>query len=95
MTVAKALKFEPPTSDFSNNLTYVVAFNEDGSAKDVTRRYAKAYNAKTRRSRVEVTPGGERWWKKVMKIFDRGCEVVSYYCTDARIIARLKIFLLG
>lgn len=85
MTVAKASKLEPPTSDSFNNMTYVVAFDEDGSVKDVTRRYAKAYNAKTRKSRVEATAGGERWWKKALKIFYRGCESVGYYRTLSHI----------
>lgn len=70
-TIAKPSKLEPPAGDKQNSLTYVVAFEDDGSARDVTRRYAKAYNAKTRRDRVESTKGGDRWWKRVMKIYRR------------------------
>ena len=70
-TVAKPTKFEPPAGDRDNNLTYVIAFEDDSSARDVTRRYAKAYNAKTRRDRVESVKEGERWWKKVLKIYRR------------------------
>ncbi|KAK0629011.1 hypothetical protein B0T17DRAFT_588968 [Bombardia bombarda] len=44
---------EPPASDRKNCLSYVVAFEADGTAKDVTRRYAKAYNSKTRRMRLD------------------------------------------
>lgn len=69
--VSKPSKFEPPASDSQNNLTYVLAFEEDGSARDVTRRYTKAFNAKTRKGRVEVTNGGEKWWKRVLKIWKR------------------------
>lgn len=69
---------EPPASDRDNCMAYVVAFEEDGSAKDVTRRYVKAYNSKTRKMRVDGATdiGGdargrsssaERWWRRVMR----------------------------
>lgn len=65
-------KLEPPAGDPENTLTYVVAFDEEGVAKDVTRRYAKAYNAKTRRMRVDgpLVPDsveGAKWWRKAMR----------------------------
>ncbi|OAA62837.1 DNA repair protein [Niveomyces insectorum RCEF 264] len=50
-------KLEPPASDKANQLAYAIAFADDGTAKDVTRRYAKAYNAKTRRARVDGLGG--------------------------------------
>lgn len=68
-TVNKAAKLEPPASDRLNDMTYVVAFEDDGSARDVTQRYVKAYNAKTRKARVEATEGGQRWYNKAMKNF--------------------------
>ncbi|KAL7924908.1 hypothetical protein ACQKWADRAFT_286318, partial [Trichoderma austrokoningii] len=62
--------FEPPITDKENSLSYVVAFNADGTAKDVTRRYAKAYTAKTRKLRIETAlDDGRRWWNKVMKMY--------------------------
>ena len=70
-TIAKTSKFEPPAGDQGNKMTYVIAFEDDGSARDVTRRYAKAYNAKTRRDRVESTARGDKWWKRVMKLYQR------------------------
>lgn len=70
-TASGSSKFEPPASDARNNLTYVIAFEHDGSARDVTRRYAKAFNAKTRKGRVEVTQGGEKWWRKILQIYRR------------------------
>ncbi|KAH8689464.1 hypothetical protein BGW36DRAFT_390908 [Talaromyces proteolyticus] len=70
-SVAKHTRFEPPTSDRLNNMSYVVAFEEDASARDVTRRYAKAFNAKTRKTRVESTKHGERWWATVMGHFEK------------------------
>lgn len=63
--------FEPPASDAFNSMSYVIAFEDDGTAKDVTRRYASQYNAKTRRTRVEVTKGGTEWLSSVMQHFTR------------------------
>jgi len=70
-TVGKSRKFEPPMSDSENNMSYVISFEDDGSARDVTKRYAKAYNAKIRKTRVEVTTDGDKWLKKVMKMYKR------------------------
>ncbi|PHH73258.1 hypothetical protein CDD80_3928 [Ophiocordyceps camponoti-rufipedis] len=61
---------EPPSTDKENCLCYVVAMEADGTAKDVTRRYAKAYTAKTRKLRIESTlDDGEKWWSRVMKLY--------------------------
>ncbi|CAJ2505325.1 Uu.00g127190.m01.CDS01 [Anthostomella pinea] len=69
----KPQKLEPPASDRENCMTYVVGFAEDGSAKDITRRYAKAYNAKTRRMRIEsVASNGEKWWRKALRAYSHG-----------------------
>ncbi|KAL5118499.1 hypothetical protein ACEQ8H_003514 [Pleosporales sp. CAS-2024a] len=70
-TVNAPEKLEPPLSHAQNSLTYAVAFEEDYTAKDVTRRYAKAYNAKTRKLRVESTPHGVEWWRKTINFFTR------------------------
>ncbi|KAI5211491.1 hypothetical protein AUEXF2481DRAFT_197049 [Aureobasidium subglaciale EXF-2481] len=70
-TVAKPSKLEPPASYEANSMTYVVAFEDNGTARDVTRRYTKAYNAKTRKLRVEFTERGEEWWRKALKVFRR------------------------
>lgn len=69
MTIGKPSRLEPPFNDPVNCMSYAIAFEDDGSAKDVTRRYAKAYNAKSRKLRVESTEGGQRWFKKAMKLF--------------------------
>jgi xeroderma pigmentosum group C-complementing protein len=68
-TLEKPSKFEPPSADPENNLSYVIAFEEDGSAIDVTRRYSKFYNAKTRKNRVESTKDGGGWWRKTMNFY--------------------------
>ncbi|CAM1501883.1 Fc.00g038670.m01.CDS01 [Cosmosporella sp. VM-42] len=71
-TFWKPNKLEPPITDKENCLSYVVAFEADGSSKDVTRRYAKAFTAKTRRSRVDtVAEDGDQWWRKIMKLYSR------------------------
>ena len=63
--------FEPPASDPLNSMAYVIAFEEDGSAKDVTRRYVQFPNSKTRKHRVESTRGGVVWWKGTMRCFEK------------------------
>ncbi|KAL4745181.1 hypothetical protein BDW72DRAFT_198896 [Aspergillus terricola var. indicus] len=70
-TLAKPHKLEPPATDPYNLLSYVVAFEEDASARDVTRRYTKVFNAKTRKLRVESTKNGEAWWKRVLEHFEK------------------------
>jgi len=71
-SVAKPRAFEPPGHDRENAMSYVIAFEEEGCARDVTRRYTKAYNAKTRQNRVECTPGGDKWWRRTMRAYARG-----------------------
>ncbi|OHW95996.1 Rad4 transglutaminase-like domain-containing protein [Colletotrichum incanum] len=63
---------EPPATDKENSLTYVIAFDTDGTARDVTKRYAKAYTAKTRRLRIETAAEhGDRWWRRALEPFAR------------------------
>ena len=69
-------------------MNYVMAFEDDGSARDVTRRYTKAYNAKTRRDRVEVTNRGERWLRKVMKMYRRPHVLNRDQVEDAELAAK-------
>lgn len=69
-------------------MSYVIAFENDGTARDVTRRYVRAYNAKTRKNRVEVTKGGERWWRRVLKLFDRPYDLDRDQVEDAELTAK-------
>ncbi|KAK4145203.1 uncharacterized protein C8A04DRAFT_35925 [Dichotomopilus funicola] len=74
---------EPPASDSLNTLTYVIAFEADASARDVTRRYAKAYTSKTCRQRIDnpslppaATPSGgitdgSRWYRALLARYTR------------------------
>lgn len=70
-TLAKTTRFEPPAGDPFNCMSYVIAFDEDASARDVTRRYVKAFNAKTRKLRVEATKHGDRWWKRTLEYYEK------------------------
>lgn len=85
VTVAKPRAFEPPSSDRENSMSYVIAFEEDGTARDVTRRYSKAFNAKTRKTRVECTPGGEKWMRRVMRAYFRGWETDADQVEDSEL----------
>ena len=87
-TIAKPSKFEPPAGDSKNNMNYVIAFEDDGSAHDVTRRYAKAYNAKTRRDRVEVIKDGNKWWRRVMRLYRRSHEMDRDQVESAELSAK-------
>ena len=89
-TVGKALKLEPPASYDMNVLTYVVAFEDNGIAKDVTRRYTKAFNAKTRKLRMESTENGQKWWKRALKPFKRPTVLVRQLQPD-RITLHLQV----
>lgn len=71
LTLDKPEKLEPPLNHSHNSLVYAIAFEDDGFAKDVTRRYAKAYNAKTRKFRVDFTEGGAKWWRRTLAYFRR------------------------
>ncbi|KAF1836141.1 DNA repair protein Rhp41 [Decorospora gaudefroyi] len=82
-TVNSPEKFEPPLNLAQNSLTYAIAFEEDYTAKDVTRRYAKAYSAKTRKFRVESTPDGDRWWRRTMRFFERASALDRDQVEDA------------
>ncbi|PGG99262.1 hypothetical protein AJ79_08599 [Helicocarpus griseus UAMH5409] len=70
-TIGKPTKFEPPAADRYNNMSYVVAFEDDASARDVTKRYTKFFNSKTRKQRVESTKNGEEWWARTMQFFEK------------------------
>ncbi|KAJ0419369.1 hypothetical protein BJY00DRAFT_286357 [Aspergillus carlsbadensis] len=70
-TLAKPHKLEPPAADPYNLLSYVVAFEEDASGRDVTRRYTKVFNAKIRKNRIESTKNGEAWWGRVLAFFEK------------------------
>ncbi|KAJ3735857.1 hypothetical protein DFJ43DRAFT_1207547 [Lentinula guzmanii] len=64
-----------PSSSGDNRLVYVVAFEEDGFARDVTRRYAREYSAKVAKVQGGSTTGINRartqWWEGVLGLVTR------------------------
>ncbi|PWY99185.1 Rad4-domain-containing protein [Testicularia cyperi] len=63
---------EPSTTDRQNKLVYVVAFEEDGYARDVTARYTKTLNSRVSRLRPPArAKGEEEWWSKVARAIHR------------------------
>ena len=87
-TINKAPKFEPPASDPLNNLSYVLAFEEDSSIQDVTRRYAKSYNSKTRKNRVECAKGGLAWFRRILKFYEKPFREDRDEIEDAELAAK-------
>lgn len=68
-------QMEPLPQDKSNKLVYVVAFEEDGFARDVTARYTKTLHSRVSRMRP---PAGARkgaaagdWWESVVAAIHR------------------------
>jgi xeroderma pigmentosum group C-complementing protein len=84
-SIEKPRAFEPPSNDRENSMSYVIAFEAEGCARDVTKRYTKAYNAKTRKNRVESTPGGERWWRRTMRAYSRGWVSIADQIEDTEL----------
>ncbi|CAA7262889.1 unnamed protein product [Cyclocybe aegerita] len=68
-----------PATKVENRMVYVLAFEEDGYARDVTRRYAREYGAKVAKvqggsSAPNVGGGGrgrQAWWDKVLSCVKR------------------------
>ncbi|KAF9485754.1 Rad4-domain-containing protein [Pholiota conissans] len=68
-----------PGTRIENRMVYVLAFEEDGYARDVTRRYAREYGAKVAKvqggsSAPNVGGGGkgrQAWWANVLSCIER------------------------
>ncbi|GLB38652.1 putative rad4 beta-hairpin domain 2 [Lyophyllum shimeji] len=59
-----------------NRLLYVMAFEEDGYARDVTRRYAREFSAKIAKeqggsSTIGGGKGRQAWWERVVGLVSR------------------------
>lgn len=58
-----------------NRMVYVLAFEEDGYARDVTPRYAREYGAKV--SKVQQGGKGRReWWERICRMVQRPYRLV-------------------
>ena len=63
-------------------MVYVMAFEEDGYARDVTRRYAREYGSKVAKVQGGSASGGGgkaryAWWSRVVDIVKRPYRLVS------------------
>jgi xeroderma pigmentosum group C-complementing protein len=60
-------------------MVYVVAFEEDGYARDVTPRYAKDYGARVAKMQEVGAVRGRRkqWWERVVGVVRRPYRLVS------------------
>lgn len=58
--------FEPPPSHLRNQLVYVIAYDNCGKLKDVTRRYSHNYNVKTFKKRIERISNDHKSWYNVV-----------------------------
>ncbi|RIA98576.1 hypothetical protein C1645_749735 [Glomus cerebriforme] len=65
---------EPAPNVTNNVMAYVVAFEQDGYIKDVTRRYVSQWGARTRKLRVPATKDGYNWWHETLAYFARPYE---------------------
>lgn len=59
-----------------NRMVYVVAFEEDGFAKDVTPRYAREFGAKVSKMQ-QGGRGRKEWWERIMSLVKRPYRLVS------------------
>jgi xeroderma pigmentosum group C-complementing protein len=68
-------------------MLYVLAFEEDGFAKDVTPRYAKEYGAKVAKMQHGGGAGRGRkeWWEGVLNVIRRPYRLVSVCCDEIRL----------
>lgn len=60
-------KLEPPMNCIRNNAWYVVGYDRIGGVRDITRRYAKEYNAKVRKKRITREPKWDVWWTSLLR----------------------------
>ncbi|KAL0255850.1 hypothetical protein I308_100659 [Cryptococcus tetragattii IND107] len=67
--IRKKSGYEPPTDSGPVRMLYVVAFEEDGYARDVTLRYTKNFYAKTSKLRVPTKPNEPQWWSDIVMGF--------------------------
>lgn len=87
-TIDKPAKLEPPAVYDYNAMSYVIAFDEDQTARDVTRRYVKLYYAKTWKLRVETLEDGQKWFKRAMKSFQHGPEKSRDQIEDSELLRK-------
>lgn len=70
-TISDVARLEPSAGDRFNAMKYVVAFDSDASARDVTPRYTSAFISRMLKLRVDHTPTGKLWWQAVMDYYSK------------------------
>ncbi|KAL0961481.1 hypothetical protein HGRIS_006423 [Hohenbuehelia grisea] len=72
-TTTKKPQRLPASRKQDNRLLYVLAFEEDGYARDVTRRYAKEFGAKVAKAQGQGARGKSRieWWESLVALVHR------------------------
>lgn len=81
--IRKKTHYEPTSDSGPIRMLYVVAFEEDGYARDVTLRYTKNFGAKTAKLRVPVKKD-EDWWAGIMGFLTRPYKLVRPEYANAR-----------
>jgi xeroderma pigmentosum group C-complementing protein len=73
-------------------MLYVMAFEEDSFARDVTARYAKEYGAKVAKMQRSGGVGNSRkeWWDRIVAMVQRPYRLVMQQ--DQELILRLTLF---
>ncbi|KIO32977.1 hypothetical protein M407DRAFT_18133 [Tulasnella calospora MUT 4182] len=84
--VSRKKLFEPPPNDRNNRMLYVVGFEEDGYARDVTLRYANEFGAKTAKLRIGGTGKGS-WWDGILPMITRPYRLNRDDTEDAEFIS--------
>lgn len=56
-------------------MVYVIAFEEDGYARDVTPRYAREFGAKVAKMQ-QGGKGRQQWWEQIMGLIHRPYRLV-------------------
>ena len=64
-----------------NRMQYVIAFEEDGFARDLTVRYAREYGAKVAKSQAGGR-GQQQWWEGVLGFVTRPYRLVRLPVSD-------------
>ncbi|EKC98024.1 hypothetical protein A1Q2_07686 [Trichosporon asahii var. asahii CBS 8904] len=69
--IRKKAHYEPTSDSGPVRMIYVVGFEEDGYARDVTLRYAKNFGAKTAKLRPPSKSGEPDWWSGMVSMLQR------------------------
>ncbi|KAL7412810.1 hypothetical protein BDY24DRAFT_362949 [Mrakia frigida] len=93
--IRRTKDFEPAGEGLRNRMVYVVAFEEDGSAKDLTRKYHSNFHAKVPKLRVGLKlkvgdKGGVDWWGNMMRSMGRGYELQRDITENAVLEKKVK-----